>query len=81
MSTSTCCSITNVNISAVSVETQIQSPPSVVVTAGIQGPPGATSIGGKGFDVQNLQNFDLLVFLNGKWRNIPQITITDGGNF
>lgn len=81
MTTPTCCSITNVNISTISVETQVQPPPPVNVTVGLQGPPGATSIGGKGFHIENLQDFDLLRYSSGKWRNASQLLITDGGNF
>lgn len=49
--------------------------------AGPPGPAGGTEIGGYPINVNTLQNYDALMFLDNEWTNIPQVEITDGGNF
>jgi hypothetical protein len=60
--------------------------PNIVVTVdrgvqGATGAPGPNSIGGYGFNIQNLQIKDVLMFGGTAWENTPQTEITDGGNF
>jgi hypothetical protein len=54
---------------------------SIVINRGLIGPPGPNTIGGYGFDIQNLQAQDVLMFGGAAWENTPQTEITDGGNF
>ena len=75
------CSTVNVDIQTVVVDTRVQPSPQITVVAGKQGPPGVTAIGDKGFQIENLQDYDMLRYFNQKWRNIPQTVVTDGGNF
>jgi len=53
----------------------------IVINRGLAGPPGPNTIGGYGFDIQNLQAQDVLMFGGAAWENTPQTEITDGGNF
>jgi hypothetical protein len=60
--------------------------PSNVITLnrGIVGPPGVpgeANIGGYPIDLSICHNYDALMWLDGKWTNVPQTEITDGGNF
>lgn len=48
---------------------------------GPAGPPGPNTIGGYGFNIANLQPYDVLMFGGAAWENTPQTEITDGGNF
>lgn len=75
------CPTVNVDIQTVVVDTRVQPSPQITVTTGKQGPPGVTTIGDKGFQIENLQDNDMLRYFNQKWRNIPQTVVTDGGNF
>ena len=75
------CSTVNVDIQTVVVDTRVTTPSLITVVAGKQGPPGVTAIGGQGFEIENLRDFDLLRYSSGKWRNTPQTVVTDGGNF
>ena len=75
------CPTVNVDIQTVVVDTRVTSPAPITVTTGKQGPPGVTSIGDKGFQIENLQDNDMLRYFNQKWLNIPQTVVTDGGNF
>jgi hypothetical protein len=54
---------------------------SIVLNRGLYGPAGPNTIGGYGFNIQNLQSKDVLMFGTGSWENTPQAEITDGGNF
>lgn len=61
-----------------------QSPPSVIVSEGRQGPPGPPGeslIAGKFVQVQQLSAQDMLEFNGNVWVNVPKIEVTDGGNF
>lgn len=49
--------------------------------AGAPGPPGPNTIGGYSINVSGAENYDALMFLENEWVNIPQVEITDGGNF
>ena len=53
----------------------------ITINRGLSGPPGPNAIGGYGFNIQNLQPKDVLMFGGSAWENTPQIEITDGGNF
>jgi hypothetical protein len=53
----------------------------IVINRGLIGPSGPNTIGGYGFDIQNLQAQDVLMFGGAAWENTPQTEITDGGNF
>lgn len=75
------CSTVNVDIQTVVVDTRVQTPPQITVITGKQGPPGVSSISGNGFRIENLQDYDMLRYVNQRWRNIPQSVVTDGGNF
>jgi hypothetical protein len=46
------------------------------------GPPGPNEIGGYPITLSGTpNNYDALMFNAGVWTNIPQVEITDGGNF
>jgi hypothetical protein len=45
------------------------------------GPSGESNIGGYPIAIAGAQNYDALMWLEGEWVNIPQVEITDGGNF
>ena len=49
--------------------------------AGPTGPPGPNNIGGYPISVSSPSNYDALMFLDNEWTNVPQVEITDGGNF
>lgn len=53
----------------------------IVIDRGISGPAGPSAIGNYGFNIQNLQVKDVLMFGGTAWENTPQTEITDGGNF
>jgi hypothetical protein len=49
---------------------------------GPPGPPGPNEIGGYPITLGGTpNNYDALMFNSGVWTNIPQVEITDGGNF
>ena len=50
---------------------------------GPAGPPGPNTIGGYGFNISGLNDYDALMFrtTTNQWTNIPQEEISDGGNF
>lgn len=52
-----------------------------VITEGIQGPPGASGVGGYDADIISPQVGDLLSFSSNKWINIRRVDVSDGGNF
>ena len=66
------------NISVAVTATPKQS---IVIDRGIAGPAGPNAIGNYGFNIQNLQPKDVLMFGGAAWENTPQTEITDGGNF
>jgi len=66
----------NVNIQVTPQARQI-----VQVNRGQPGPPGPNAIGGYPISVSNPSNYDALMFLDNEWTNVPQVEITDGGNF
>jgi len=49
--------------------------------AGPPGPPGPNTIGGYPISIADPSNYDALMFLDNEWTNVPQVEITDGGNF
>ena len=51
--------------------------------SGPAGPPGPNTIGGYGFNISGLNDYDALMFrtTTNQWTNIPQEEISDGGNF
>lgn len=56
----------------------------IALNRGIVGPPGPSgesNIGGYPIDLGLCHNYDALMWLDGKWTNVPQTEITDGGNF
>jgi hypothetical protein len=66
----------NINVGVTSTPKQ-----TIVIDRGIAGPSGPNAIGGYGFNIQNLQAKDVLMFGGAAWENTPQTEITDGGNF
>ena len=66
----------NINVDVVAAPRQ-----TIVIDRGIAGVAGPNSIGGYGFNIQNLQAKDVLMFGGATWDNTPQTEITDGGNF
>jgi hypothetical protein len=48
---------------------------------GPAGPAGPNTIGGYPIAITTPQNYDALMFVSNEWVNIPQVEITDGGNF
>jgi hypothetical protein len=58
----------------------------ITIDRGVQGPvgpPGPNTIGGYGFNISGLTDFNALMFrtTTNQWTNIPQEEISDGGNF
>lgn len=45
------------------------------------GPSGESNIGGYPIAITGAQNRDVLMWMSGEWVNVPQLEITDGGNF
>lgn len=66
----------NVNIQVTPQARQV-----INVNRGVVGPPGPSAIGGYPISVSSLSNYDALMFLDNEWTNVPQVEITDGGNF
>ncbi|CAB4126302.1 hypothetical protein UFOVP70_46 [uncultured Caudovirales phage] len=53
----------------------------IQINRGVQGPSGNDVIGGYTVNINGVQNYDALMFLDNQWVNIPQVEIADGGNF
>lgn len=66
----------NVNIQVTPQARQV-----INLNRGLPGPPGPSAIGGYPINVSTLSNYDALMFLDNEWTNVPQVEITDGGNF
>jgi hypothetical protein len=70
--------------SPVSVSISGSNPVSVSVSGGIgpQGPSGVTTVdNASDVEVTGKNDGDLLRWSNGKWRNYPESSVLDGGNF
>ena len=68
-----------VNLEVTPVPTQV-----IQVNRGVSGPPGPpgpNEIGGYPVSISTPSNYDALMFLDNEWTNVPQVEITDGGNF
>lgn len=65
-----------VNLEVTPVPTQI-----IQLNRGVVGPPGPNEIGGYPISVSSPSNYDALMFVDNEWTNVPQVEITDGGNF
>jgi hypothetical protein len=39
------------------------------------------TLGGVEFDINSIQEGDLITIVNNKWVNVRRMTVTDGGNF
>lgn len=65
-----------VNLEVTPVPTQV-----IQINRGVIGPPGPNTIGGYPISVSSPSNYDALMFLDNEWTNVPQVEITDGGNF
>jgi hypothetical protein len=58
------------------------TPPQIIqINRGVQGPSGNDNIGGYPVNIIGAQNYDALMFLDNEWTNVPQVEITDGGNY
>lgn len=82
----------NLNVSVIdgnNLNVQVTPTPNQVITIdrGIAGPPGppgpsgSSDIGGYPVNITDPSNYDALMFVNNEWINVPQVEITDGGNF
>jgi hypothetical protein len=79
----------NLNVTVVdgnNLNVQVTPTPDQTITidrgvAGPAGPPGPNAIGGYPISITGAANYDALMFYNGNWVNVPQVEITDGGNF
>lgn len=71
-----------VQVTPVATQT-IQINRGLIGPAGPAGPPGPNTIGGYGFNISNLGDYNALMFrtTTNQWTNIPQEEISDGGNF
>lgn len=65
-----------INLEVTPVPTQV-----IQINRGVSGPPGPNAIGGYPINVSGPSNYDALMFLDDEWTNVPQVEITDGGNF
>lgn len=68
----------------ISVSISGGEPVAVSVSGGIgpQGPSGVTSIdAASDVEITNKADGDLLRWSSGKWRNYPESSVVDGGNF
>lgn len=66
----------NVNIQVTPQARQV-----INLNRGLPGPAGPNAIGGYPISVSSPSNYDALMFLDNEWTNVPQVEITDGGNF
>jgi len=66
---------------SVNVQVTPQARQVINVNRGVAGPPGPNDIGGYPISVSSPSNYDALMFLDNEWTNVPQVEITDGGNF
>lgn len=76
----------NINVIASSgnrIDLQVTPVPTQVIqiSRGVVGPPGPNAIGGYPINVSSPSNYDALMFVDNEWTNVPQVEITDGGNF
>lgn len=80
--------MTTITVDAQNVIVDVTPVPRIDITIdrGIAGPPGppgppSDTIGGYPVSITGAANYDALMWLTGEWVNIPQVQITDGGNF
>jgi hypothetical protein len=66
----------NVNIQVTPQARQV-----ININRGVAGPPGPSEIGGYPISVSSPSNYDALMFVDNEWTNVPQVEITDGGNY
>lgn len=76
----------NINVTASSgnrIDLEVTPVPQQIIqiNRGVAGPPGPNTIGGYPISVSSPSNYDALMFLDNEWTNVPQVEITDGGNF
>jgi hypothetical protein len=74
----------NANIqsgAAVNVQVTPQARQVININKGVAGPPGPNLIGGYPISILSPSNYDALMFLDNEWTNVPQVEITDGGNY
>ena len=69
------------NGAAVNVQVTPQARQVINLNRGVAGPPGPNDIGGYPISVSSPSNYDALMFLDNEWTNVPQVEITDGGNY
>jgi len=67
--------------SAVNIQVTPQARQVINLNRGVPGPPGPNAIGGYPINVTTPSNYDALMFVGSEWTNVPQVEITDGGNF
>ena len=72
-----------INLNSTTITASVTPTPNQVINLdrGIAGPPGPNAIGGYPISVSNPSNYDALMFLDNEWTNVPQVEITDGGNY
>jgi hypothetical protein len=72
-----------INLNSTSITASITPTPNQVISLdrGFVGPPGPNAIGGYPISVSTPSNYDALMFLDNEWTNVPQVEITDGGNY
>jgi hypothetical protein len=72
-----------INLNSTSITASITPTPNQVISLdrGLVGPAGPNAIGGYPISVSTPSNYDALMFLDNEWTNVPQVEITDGGNF
>ena len=72
-----------INLNSTSITASITPTPNQVISLdrGLIGPAGPNAIGGYPISVSTPSNYDALMFLDNEWTNVPQVEITDGGNF
>lgn len=66
---------------AVNIQVTPQARQVINLNRGMVGPPGPNAIGGYPISVSSPSNYDALMFLDNEWTNVPQVEITDGGNY
>jgi len=77
--------ITNVSINEEAVSVSVGEETVVIVSEGVQGPPGPVlnAIGGFPLAIErtSVQSGDLIMFDGESWTNESKTNISDGGNF
>ena len=73
--------VTKGTLNDVNVQVVPQPQQTIVIDRGVSGPPGPNTIGGYPINISGAANYDALMFVSNEWTNIPQVEITDGGNF